>query len=242
MSVIRRMDAAKRLIEEFVEDRESPYVCVSWGKDSMLMLWLVREVATGVPVLWFDGGRFDEWPETYPFADRVVEAWDLDLTVVRPQDGGLLQQWREHGVPDHLGAPADRAYAREFDRALTDAAHERGWDGQFVGMRARESPTRRLLLYSRGPVYYAQGRDLWVCCPLWNWDVGDLWLATDMAGIPVHPIYTMDPTRRRSEVRLGVMAETCLSGRHGAVAGFKRQHPGMFRELAEEFPEIGGMV
>ena len=241
MSVLRRLDASKRLIADFIELRRAPYVSISWGKDSMLMLWLVREVNPSIPCLWFDGGQYDEWPETYPFMRRVVDSWSLDLTVVYPETS-LSDQWREYGVPWKLGDPADRAYAREFDRSLKAEAHRRGWDGQFVGMRAQESPNRKLLLYSRGPVYFGKGRRLWTCCPLWNWDVGDLWLATDMAGIPVHPIYSMDPTRPRHTVRLGVMAESCLQGQHGALTVFRRRHPSMFNALADQFPELRGRV
>lgn len=237
MSIRARTQASLNLIERFLEQCRDPAVSISFGKDSMLMLWLVRQVDESVPVVWFDGGKFDEWPETYAFRDRVVEEWGLDLITVRPRLS-LVEQWRQYGVPWKRGSREEAAYTREFQHALDSEAHRRGWGGQFVGMRAAESPTRRRLLYCRGPVYYAVTRDLFVCCPLWNWSTGDVWLATDAYGIPVHPIYTMDPARRRETVRLGTMAETCLAGTPGALATFRRRHPGLFNELAAQFPEL----
>lgn len=233
---MRKVSRALALVERFLSERAAPFASVSFGKDSMLMLWLIRQVRSDIPVLWFDGGKFDEWPETYSFAERVRNEWDLDVVTVRPRLS-LVEQWRRFGVPWKRGTRQEAAYTREFCGALDGEAHRRGWDGHFLGMRAAESKTRRLLLWGRGPIYYAKTRDLWCCCPLWDWTTAEVWYVTDRERIPVHPIYTADPARRRDEVRLGTMAETCFAG-GAALTVFKRRHPGLFNDLAREFPEL----
>jgi 3'-phosphoadenosine 5'-phosphosulfate sulfotransferase (PAPS reductase)/FAD synthetase len=235
VTLIRRVDESLRVIEEFLADRRTPFASVSFGKDSMLMLWLIRKLASDVPVLWFDGGRFDEWPETYPFVRRVSEEWGIAPIVVRPRLS-LVEQWKQYGVPWKRGTKQEAAYTREFCGALDGEAKRRGFDGHFLGMRAAESRTRRLLLFSRGPVYYAKTRGLWCCNPLWRWSTAEVWHVTDREHIPVHPIYT-DPRRRRDEIRLGTLAETCFAG-GGALSVMRLRHPSLFNELCGEFPEL----
>lgn len=238
-------DAALRVIETALAQYPGPsFVACSFGKDSLVMLSLVRQVDPDVPVVWFDGGLYDEWPETYPFVQDVTQRWGLRLITVRPQRS-LVEQWRVAGVPWARHTQAEAEYTRQFKHAIAEAVAAYGFTLGFVGMRMDESPHRRRLLSRRGPLYWHKGDGIYRCCPLWNWPVADLWAYARTAGIPEHPLYAklggalyQHSGKTRGQKRLGTMAETCFA-HLGALHEFRRLHPQMYSDLMREIPELG---
>lgn len=79
------------------------------------------------------------------------------------------------------------------------ASRRLGCDGGYLGMRMAESRLRRRLLESRGPVYWHRGDGIWRCCPLWDWSTAEVWHATDVLGVPVHPVYSQTATAPRQD-------------------------------------------
>ena len=55
---------------------ERPAVACSFGKDSMVMLALVREVKLNIPVLYFEAF---EHPTKHAFVERITKEWRLNL-------------------------------------------------------------------------------------------------------------------------------------------------------------------
>lgn len=82
------MEQARQAIRVALDDAKCPAVMWSGGKDSMLLLSLVREINPSVPVIWF------RTPNA--FARRMIMEWDLEAwcwepadVYVVPNDGGL---------------------------------------------------------------------------------------------------------------------------------------------------------
>lgn len=65
------LDQARTNVAQALATSASPAVLSSFGKDSMLLLWLVRQVRPDTPVLWFRTGQ-DE-----TFAKGVIRTWNL---------------------------------------------------------------------------------------------------------------------------------------------------------------------
>ena len=61
-------------------DQHEGYVAFSGGKDSLVVLDLVRQVAPETPVAFFDSGL--EFPETYAYLEQLTKMWSLNLDVV----------------------------------------------------------------------------------------------------------------------------------------------------------------
>lgn len=70
------MERARQIIKDVLAKAKSPAVLMSFGKDSMLLLQLVREVAPETPCIWFHQGQTGEQDR---FAKRIILEWDLEV-------------------------------------------------------------------------------------------------------------------------------------------------------------------
>lgn len=78
------MDQARQIIRNALTTAQSPAVMCSFGKDSMLLLTLVREIRQDVPVLWFRDGTSEK------FARRIIREWNLTAFSPAPADVYLV--------------------------------------------------------------------------------------------------------------------------------------------------------
>lgn len=236
----RKVDRTHELIREMLGVLTNPYVSCSWGKDSIVLLWLMREHRQDIPVLWFDWGEYDEYPDTYTFKDEVVKAWNVNLTIIKPETP-IGDQWRLFGIPRERFSKEEMKYNHEFATAFIRESNAKGYDGHFLGMRMQESIRRRIVLRTRGPMYFHQHDKIWRTCPLWNWKTEDVWGVIDAERLPVHPIYSKTLFQVRDKIRLGCMAESCFHW-NGSIVFLKHYYPDRYNRLAAEFPELRGMV
>lgn len=91
LTIEAKVDKAKEIVEAAYRHFGPNDMAVAWtgGKDSTLLLWLVKEVADkiGAPLPkceFIDEG--DVFPEIWEFVDEWVERWNLDLHVYHNED------------------------------------------------------------------------------------------------------------------------------------------------------------
>jgi phosphoadenosine phosphosulfate reductase len=161
-----KLDRAATVARTALEQYENPAVTWTGGKDSTLVLAVVREVAADLgvpvpPVVYIE--HFEGLADVRAFVDRWVDAWDLDLIVAR-NEAFFGRGW-ELGDEVPVSALGDRN-RRELDRlgydaetlvvdpdsfegnhllktvALNDAVVEHGLDGVFSGVRWDEQASR----------------------------------------------------------------------------------------------------
>jgi hypothetical protein len=75
------IEDARKVIAGAIERHERPAVMASFGKDSMLLLHLVREQIENVPVIWLG---HETTSEQFAFVNRMIIEWDLTLFKVSP--------------------------------------------------------------------------------------------------------------------------------------------------------------
>lgn len=78
------METARKAIAAALHEAHNPAVLSSFGKDSMLLLHLIREVIPQVPVLWFRTGQNED------FAKRIIAEWNLMVVSWAPVGVQLL--------------------------------------------------------------------------------------------------------------------------------------------------------
>ena len=76
-----QMTTALRLTEEAIGAAKSPCVLVSFGKDSLLLLYLARQVRPDVSIVWFKQRANKAQRQ---LAERVIKAWDLAVLSYAP--------------------------------------------------------------------------------------------------------------------------------------------------------------
>jgi 3'-phosphoadenosine 5'-phosphosulfate sulfotransferase (PAPS reductase)/FAD synthetase len=86
------MDTARQTIRTALATAQSPAVLCSFGKDSMLVLALVRELRPDTPVIWFRTGTDER------FAKRVIREWGLTAYSPSPADVYLLTDGQEQTI------------------------------------------------------------------------------------------------------------------------------------------------
>ena len=77
------MNRARDIIRDVLAEAEHPAVLMSFGKDSQLLLALVREVKPDVPCIWFKSGLT---PARQRFAKSQILTLDLEVWSWEPAD------------------------------------------------------------------------------------------------------------------------------------------------------------
>lgn len=173
----RRLDQARRAIRDWLSRVQRPAVSVSGGKDSTLLLALVREQAPHAVAFRADPPN--------PLPDRADH-----IEALRCAAGGA---WRVVPYPWDVTAVLDggeRYPAGLKVRRLETALRDAGVDGVSLGIRAAESRQRRITLARRGLVYQrSDGR--WICAPLAWWPAEEvLGELVRREALPLNPVYT----------------------------------------------------
>ncbi len=224
--------------------RHDGYVAFSGGKDSLVVLDLVRRVEPDVPVVFFDSGL--EYPETYDYIRHLAQTWSLDLHRL-PADPPLLDVLVSSGLWDHR-AP-DPTVLLDLHEVLIGSlakkAHELFGSGELWGVRADESAGRRAM-YTRGGrrggiVERADGTIAYG--PIWNWSTRDVWSFVRREDLPVNPVYAKLASLGVPEQRQRV--SHVIDGnhlQHGRLTWLRRGWPDLFEQLAHALPRIRQMT
>jgi phosphoadenosine phosphosulfate reductase len=154
------------VVAEALQTYRRPAIMWTGGKDSTVVLYVVREVAADLgvdvpPVVFID--HYEHFDETVEFVERWAEEWDLDLVVARNEDFARLDVAVGESVPvADLDERNRRELARlEYDEdtltldpdtfegnhllktvALNEVVEEGGFDGIFSGVRWDEQESR----------------------------------------------------------------------------------------------------
>jgi phosphoadenosine phosphosulfate reductase len=237
----RRLLRAKEAIREALSMCERPYVSFSGGKDSTVLLHLVRQQKPDIEAAFFDSGA--EFPDTIAFVERMAE--EIDIHWIEPAYT-MLELYEMVGA--FSGKPRTRALATgEMSRILIKEParhmHEQGFDLAFLGLRAQESKYRTRNYGVRGHIYKVAYDGLYHAIPLATWQPVDIWAYIVSEGIPYNPVYDKEWPGGREAIRMGAYAgSTDGTLAHGRWAFVKRHYPDIWREFVARFPAASKYV
>lgn len=235
----RRVERTLQFIEQALSTIPSDMIIsFSGGKDSTVMLDLVRRVKPDTPAVFVDSGA--EFPETLEFIAQTpnVKTYYPELSILemfRMVDAygyaggeyGNEYHWSSGAVLNCLIIePMDRA-RKELDAA-----------GHFIGLRAEESVRRRLVGKTKGKLFQAKAGD-WRCYPLMDWTTQDIWSYIAQRDLAYNAVYDRlaELGVEREHARMSTYA--CARTRHyGEWVILKRGWPELFNRFAAEFPEV----
>lgn len=228
----RRVTAALACIGEAAKHGRVG-VSVSGGKDSTVLLDLVRTVVPDAPGAFFDSGL--EYPETYEFINS------MGVVVIQPQRL-LLDMLKEGGYWGHA-ADANAPRFDFFDFLVGEPAarfaHQEQLAVAALGLRAQESAGRQMKTKVSGTLYYVRSEGLYHLCPLALWRVEDVWAYIAFRRLAYNTIYDRmaDISVPRPSQRVSILISS-MSARWGALARLRQLHPGLFNTLAAQFPRL----
>ncbi len=192
-------------------------VNISGGKDSQVALDVLVEAAAAaglhdrVVAVFADLGEDDEWPGTAELAREHAGHYGVRFEVVRREVTGPDGTRRPQGLFEHIEArgmwpDARRRYCTSDTkrapvyRLMTRLAEECRNEGtagpvpilNVMGLRAQESPARRLLAPFSHDERASNSRrhvDLWL--PVHGWIVDQVWDRVEQAGTHPHWVYLL---------------------------------------------------
>lgn len=231
----RRVAASIRTIEEAASIGRTG-VSYSGGKDSTVLLSLVRQVVPSAPAAFYDSGC--EYPEVY----ELVEHYDVQT--IKPQRS-LLEMCRYggywgYGGDDLVDKDAEFAF---FEFLIGEPSarfvHEQALAVMAMGLRAEESAGRRMSAYKRGELYQVKS-GLWHFCPLAKWTHNDIWAFIASRHLRYNAVYDRMAALGipRERWRISALLGLCGAATLGRYAYLRQIDPALFRRLAAEFPKI----
>lgn len=206
MTLSSKILAAKELVGRYAE-KYAGKICVgcSFGKDSMVLLHLVREVAPDLPVLcWLADTEFDE---TYEFCQRIADEWGLDYYETRFEQRPEVFRG---DVSQCCGDP-------KVEAAVNSLEPYEAW---FSGVRNTEGITR----HSFPSVSDSGG--LVKINPILEFTETDIWRYTALYEVPVNPIYKLGYRSLGCKI-CSTPEQGDESERHGRWRGCKKEECGI---------------
>src|SRR6185295_9571648 len=98
MKLSDKIDAAKTLISQVMKEAQRPAIMSSFGKDSMVLLHLVRSLGHKLPVI-FHKEPF--MPKKYRFARKVINLWDLTVYDFAPNTTAVQEHEGEYEIVNY---------------------------------------------------------------------------------------------------------------------------------------------
>lgn len=234
-----QLESFQRRVEQALADIERAGahgrigISYSCGKDSTVVLDLVRRVYPDAPAAWFDSGC--EWSGTADLAahyraERIAPVMDFPSMC-------RYCGWWGYRHPEDRSATFDVGETLIYEPSVR-FVERHDLRVMALGLRAEEGVGRHWNA-KRGALYYSQRDEIWHLCPLAWWTVDDVWAYIASRGLRYHPVYDamaqagIPRPRQRIDFLLNENPHAPTPSWAGMV---KRIDRGLFNRLAAEFP------
>lgn len=180
-----KIDSAISLIESALSTSKNPVINFSGGKDSLVVLDLVRKI-TLVKALFCNTGN--EYIETVPYSLSFPDVIEL-----KPEKS-FWQCVKEYGLPENKRTGKRHGSACCFwlkEKPLKKYFTENNVDLAFIGLTSDESRQRMMTLKRMGAYYYHKSDKNFKCHPIHDWSSQDVWNYIGLNKLKYNPIYDM---------------------------------------------------
>ncbi len=178
---LEAMNAAERVAWALANGPQAAALSSSFGAQSAVTLHLLTQQKPDIPVILIDTGYL--FPETYRFADELIERLKLNIRIFRPL---VSRAWMEarHGRLWEQGVVGIEQYNNlrkvEPMRRALDELHVGTW---FTGLRRQQSASR-----ANTPIVQKRG-ERWKISPIADWNDRDIWQYMQQHDLPYHPLW-----------------------------------------------------
>lgn len=167
----------------YKEFSDQLWLACSFGKDSMALLGLLRElkIEDKIKIFWINTGY--DFPETIAFKDQIVNEWNLDFYEINPSH--TIEEFeKEYGQELYKSNPSQCCYLNKVAPMLSffEEYDVRYW---ISGLRRDESPTRKNISI----LELENDEQRLKINPLANWTRQDTWNYLADHHIPYNPLY-----------------------------------------------------
>ncbi len=202
IELIPKINLAKEVITTALSKHSAPIVSFSGGKDSLVVLDLVRSIRPDTVALFVDTGN--EYPETVSFVNSIQ-----NIVTVHPEMPYTDEQGNKQIVTGNkvfwkcvelYGLPESKDKSSRHGNSCCDWLKERPlrlWQKQnnidlvFTGLTAAESRQRMMTLSRMGYYYFNKQDESFRCHPIHDWTVQEVWDYICLKQLKYNLIYDM---------------------------------------------------
>lgn len=186
---------------EMLREAKQPALLCSFGKDSMVMLALVREQCQDIQVVYFPGFYH---PTKHQFAESVIRDWNLNMVEWSPCERDVIGKDGHvelveiypvavkvntglpiEAEPMHVPTAASHCAIERLTlpcRSEVETPDEQLADVLFIGHRGDDIDPTHGAVPLIAPIH--REGDLTFAYPLFDWTEKDIWEASKLLGIP----------------------------------------------------------
>ena len=206
----KSVEALQR-IERWLEEHPDSFVTFSGGKDSTVVLHLLKQVQPNPRIAFFDSGLL--FKQTYSFVKLIQKRWNVEVSYITTSPSPL-DVFEDSG----LWEPGKEKRSVNVRRVLIDNYLDKAREHfdtcySIYGLHADESEARRFLLNrTKGYVYTHDrkgNRKSGSLAPIWDWTTKDVNSYIVQNKLPLNTAYRklrelgVPADRRRTGVVLG---------------------------------------
>lgn len=228
----RAMARAEQVVKDWLQCVKRPYVSFSGGKDSVVVLHLVRRFAPDTPAVYWDADC--SFPEVSALIDATANCTRY------PTDEPFLDTLARVGVTGDENTDHATMQSTVWG-PVSRWTIEGGYDGAAYGLRREESRGRAMHSYSRGSVFWSERYQAWYCQPIADWSYNDVWSYIVTHSVLYAGTYDRMWDLPEREQRVSYWAgETYRT--HGRWVWLKRNYPDLWARLCAVLPEARAFV
>lgn len=201
MTTQQLIENSLTLIRETLGRVERPVIGWSAGKDSQVLLYLIRQIMLDIPVIHLRG--FPD-PTKHAFADREIERLGLNMVELRPAgrdpigrgdhvevaEGYLVGGQKPffalyypiEAEPGHVPGPGSHCAVEKLQEPAGGFEAALDFDCVFSGLRDRDGDQVHGQLRVVDDIVESYG--VLSVLPLRTWTEADIWAASELLGIP----------------------------------------------------------
>ncbi|AXY83213.1 phosphoadenosine phosphosulfate reductase [Bacillus phage v_B-Bak10] len=207
------------LIKMSLSRSSNPVVSCSFGIDSVVTLYLVRQALvelgrdpSDVQVIW--NNTLNEFQDVRVFAKQLVQDWNLNLIETKPKMSlmKIIDKYGSEGKVDTeylIGRKGDRRGTKPLSEKccgtlkhepMRRAIKENNWDLVINGLRADESTQRLRAGLRDGDFFYSTSEwKSFVCRPIMWMREKDIWDMVEKYDIPYNELYEKNLVQKYPE-------------------------------------------
>jgi phosphoadenosine phosphosulfate reductase len=221
-----KLERARQLLKLWAF--HSTYLSCSFGKDSMVLLFLALQVRKDIPVVFVNTGV--DYRETLDFKTEVCRAWNVNLIELQPMMTffQVMDKVKKKGRKVDDGSKDTNICCYHLkEKPILKLTREMGFKYCFTGVTAMESRKRAWMACSKGQEYYVKKQEITKIHPLLYWQPQEVQQFIRDEGIPVNPVY-----EKYGIPRTGCQCCTCYMGWKEQLS---RINPKLYKIIMERY-------
>jgi len=230
---VKEIDRAMAVINEAISLYSHPYVSMSWGKDSIFLFYLIRQINPDIPLIYVNSNY--ALPDTYEIRDRLLDLWSPNYHEIN-QPVDYIELCKIAGLPSERTETGQKKVIELLKKNLLDEfALNHSFDLCFWGIRRDESRMRTGMVKKYN--FFIQSGNIHKCHPLAFITLQQLWYFYEKFNIPINGIYLKNKFLDKYQIRnTGWLSND--GAKRGQIIWLKYYYSEIYNKLSKEFPII----